>query len=75
MTIIELILILILWSAAIYCIFFILHILRFCMLDYLHSRNNNIQNENENIQDITSSNNDHTVIINPNNSIYIATTI
>ena len=73
MTIIELVLILILWSAALYCIFFILHILRTCIIDYLYSRNNNV--ENENVQDTISSNNNHSVNVNPNNSIYIGTLI
>ena len=48
-------------------------------LDKISTLENNdvINNDvgNENIQHTMSSNNNHTVIINPNNSIYIGTSI
>ena len=78
MGILDLIIMIFLWSGVLYCLLFILHILRLWLNDYLYRRNNDIDNNNirnENIQHTMSSNNNHTVIINPNNSIYIGTSI
>ena len=84
MDILDLIVLIFLWSGVLYCLLFILHILRLWLIDYLYyHRNNDVDNNdvdnndvgNENIQHTMSSNNNHTVIINPNNSIYIGTSI
>ena len=79
MNILDLIVLIFLWSGVLYCLLFILHILRLWLIDYLYYQKNNdvINNDvgNENIQHTMSSNNNHTVIINPNNSIYIGTSI